>query len=47
MFVAADNAADHWLADRVDALEPETIQDLSRRVFETTRRLLAPPATGG
>jgi AcrR family transcriptional regulator len=44
VFTGADDAADHWLVDHWDRLGPEEVERLSRRVFETMRRLLAPSA---
>ena len=44
VFTGADNAADHWLVDRWDSLGPGEVERLSRRVFDTMRGLLAPPA---
>ncbi len=43
VFTGADDAADHWLVDHWDGLGPEEVERLSRRVFDTMRRLLAPP----
>jgi hypothetical protein len=43
VFTGADDAADHWLVDHWDGLGPEEVGRLSRRVFDTMRRLLAPP----
>jgi AcrR family transcriptional regulator len=44
MLTAADNAADHWLVDQWESLGHEDVARLSRRVFDTMRALLAPPA---
>lgn len=44
VFTGADDAADHWLVDHWDALGPQEVHRLSRRVFDTMRGILAPPA---
>jgi AcrR family transcriptional regulator len=42
MLFAASEAADHWMVEHWDDVEPETLDVLGRRLFATLRRIAEP-----
>jgi AcrR family transcriptional regulator len=46
LMAGMDDAADRWLMENWTRLDRERIQDLSMRMLDMVRRMLAPPAEG-